>query len=422
MNLRVSSSFIQTTQLLVFLLILGTGLVFIYFSGFGHETKLILAASLVAFLFFISTLFLWYKRNDFSDVNIADMQEDQALFAELYQNSPVPYLRTEKKGEIIDVNAAAVRLYGETAERLVGKNAFSSIFAEGEQQAHVERIQQLVSNGTFVNAQEAQLKRADGKIRWVMISAFPYAHNSEILLTIVDITKQKNIDTAKTEFVSLASHQLRTPLSAIKWNLELLGSPKMGELNDKQKMYVEKLSRNAERMTLLIKDFLDASQLEMGTFSTTISNVPLTDFIEQQLEEFEARITNKKLTIQKNFPQNETTIETDSHLLRMSVSNLISNAVKYTPDEGTVIVGYTESAGSVTISVRDTGYGIPVSDQEKLFSKFYRASNVKTTTIEGTGIGLYIVKQAIEMMKGTIAYRTQEKVGTEFVITLPIHH
>lgn len=394
---------------------------FILVSDHEQSYKNFLMVSVIAGTFFLSTLYLLVSLSSRKKESInVDLARDKSLFAELYENSPVPYLRTNTKGEIVHANLAAARLMEQSYETLERADIFSAIRGEGESAGHVSRLLRLINSGTFVNDQEAILTLLSGKEKWVMLSAFPYANKTEVLLAMVDITKQKTIDTAKSEFVSLASHQLRTPISSIKWNLELLSSPKLGSLNEKQVEYVNKINRSAERMSLLIKDFLDASQLEMGTFSTTITKFDLSEFIVGLLEEFEARVAKKGLIIKQSFPELPVMIETDAHLLRMSLNNLISNAVKYTPDGREIQLSYMISDQAVHITVRDTGMGVPEAEQEKLFSKFFRANNVKASTIEGTGIGLYIVKQAIDMMGGSLQFRSKEGVGTEFVVSIPL--
>lgn len=379
-------------------------------------------AVIITILFVVATTAFLVIKKDRGAVSkhvTEDSAEELALFAELYQNSPVPYIRAKNDGQIIDANAAAVRLFGETDEKIKGRNLFAAISGDEKQASHVAMIPELVRNGSFVNDQEAIFTKSSGEMLWVMLSAFPYAHKSETLVTLIDVTKQKNIDTAKSEFVSLASHQLRTPIASIKWNIELLASPMVGTLTADQKAYVDKIGRSAERMSLLVKDFLDASQLEMGTFATEVVEVSLSDFLDEQLEEFDARIAKQQLKIEKVYPPESVRFQVDSHLLRMTVNNLVSNAVKYTPQSGIVKISYKVLPDKIEIRVRDTGYGIPIDDQAKLFSKFFRAPNVKKKLIEGTGVGLYIVKQAVIMMGGAITFASKEGVGTEFLVVLP---
>ncbi len=420
MSNKGSSSFLSTTLALLFSLSLLSALVYIYSTDWLMDRKIFWTLVVSTGFFAGSTFFLVVNRGDSLDKETNKLIVQQALFSELYQNSPVPYIRTNRQGEVIGANAAAVHLYGRELNEFVGQDLFSLVYSGDDDVDRIERVFRLALSGNFINDKEMIFRRPDGVEHWVLLSAFPYAHKTEMLVTLVDITKQKAVDAAKTEFVSLASHQLRTPISAMKWNLDLLSLDKVGSLNDKQKVYVDKLKNSVGKMTVMIKDFLDASQLEMGTFASTISEVSLTEFITGQLEEFDARIASKRLVVDTRFPESETVIETDSHLLRMTVNNLISNAVKYTPSDGTIVVGYVAGASAVSITVRDSGVGIPLGEQERLFSKFYRASNVAKTSAEGTGIGLYIVKQAVEMMRGSITLESEENRGAEFVVTLPL--
>lgn len=384
------------------------------------ERQLLVIMTTAAVICIVFVFVLAYRLKQKSTLPDTNFVINQELFFELYQNSPVPYIRTNNNGEIIDVNVAGVRLFGETVEELIGRNIFNHLSGDEKTAAHVARIPSLVASGSFVNDQEALLTRYDEELRWVMLSAFPYAQKRESLVTMVDITKQKNVDTAKSEFVSMASHQLRTPISSIKWNMELLTSPRVGYLNDEQKKLAAKVARGAERMGMLVDDFLDASKLEMGTFETEPGEVVLAEFIDAQLEEFDAKIASKKLTINKQYGLPGLIMLVDKHLLRMSITNITSNAIKYTPEGGSVTIGYEEVDNVVHIAIIDTGMGIPEADQDKLFSKFFRASNTKESAIDGTGIGLYIVRQAVKKMGGTLSFGSKEGVGTKFVISLPL--
>ena len=254
------------------------------------------------------------------------------------------------------------------------------------------------------------------------MSIFPYGDfgkRKNGLLTLVDVTKQKQIDKAKTEFVALASHQLRTPISAIKWNIELLASQRIGTLTEKQYEYAEKIERVVGTMDALVGDFLNVSQLELGTFAPEPKDIELSAFLEEVLGQNAPRIEKKGIVVERNYVPSTIVMKTDERLLRMIMSNLVSNALKYTPPNGRVMIGMNESDTFVTLSVEDSGIGIPKEDQESLFTKFYRASNVRTSMPEGTGLGLYIAHLAAGILGGTLVLQSEEGVGSTFTVTLP---
>jgi PAS domain S-box-containing protein len=390
------------------------------YTTWAVTTKLTAVLGYVAFVLLGLT---WYQASVNARLKLrltAVGQGSESLFSDLYQNSPVAYFRTDARGNILHGNAAALRLCGMTTETLVLTNLFTFTreLEEGVQKSLT--LEQRIRAGQFVNEVEATLSLG-GQLRYVLVSAFPYSHHRERLVTLIDITAQKAVDIAKTEFVSLASHQLRTPISAVLWNLELLA----GLLKDapkEQVAYVEKVRRSTEKMNELINDFLDATKLEMGTFATKLAPVALNTFLAQVLESFDMPIAAKSIQLSVAPLSSDVVIETDAALLTIITSNLISNAVKYTPEHGSVLVALSMVPGGVAFRVRDTGIGIPADDQPHLFSKLYRASNTKTSPTEGTGLGLYVVKQAVELLQGSITFASTEGVGTEFLVTLPARH
>lgn len=345
---------------------------------------------------------------------------DEELFSDLYQNSPVPYLRTDRDGRIIHANAAAVRFFRQTKDALVAVNVFSMIDSSGEDAEHPGvGVAQLVQVGHFVNEVEAHFVLPDGAMRWAQLSAFPYARSRERLITLVDITEEKAVDIAKSEFVSLASHQLRTPISAMLWNLELMQQLQSPAASDQEREYLKKIVRSAERMNLLIDGFLDAAKLEMGTFASKVSTFELNDFLSAIMEEFEAKISQKSLQASVVALPQPLSVTLDKQLLHIVFSNLVSNAVKYTPDNGRVHVELVYTGNLLVFKVADSGIGVPTDDQEKIFSKLYRATNTKTSGTEGTGLGLYVVKQAVDMLGGTIEFTSAEGQGTTFTVRVP---
>lgn len=344
---------------------------------------------------------------------------DEHTFAEIYQNSPVPYLRTDAKGIILHVNAAGRRLFGEVVEELVGYPLFDLLHeTQEEAQKQVVTLRQKFASKQFVNEVQVEMPFLGDETKWALLSAFPYAHNKERLVTIIDITEQKKVDKAKTEFVSLASHQLRTPISSMLWNLELLAT-KSDELTAAQHEYITKVERGVRKMNALVNEFLDATKLEMGTFATKEASFALNAFLYNITEEYDALVAQKSLQLDVEGLVDEVQIYTDEHLLHMIVSNLISNAVKYTPEKGKVTVRVEHIGPHIQFTVRDTGIGVPVEDQSSLFKKLYRASNTKTSDTEGTGLGLYVVKEAVDILGGEISFTSEPMQGTEFVVTIP---
>lgn len=342
------------------------------------------------------------------------------LFTELYRSSPVPYIVIDSEGRVDSMNIATARLFHTELNALEGINIFS--FFEDDEHHKASLIPEYFKEGKSVSDVELELHRPDGLKRWVLLSLFSFNdtnHKQKGLLTLVDITKQKMIDKAKTEFVSLASHQLRTPISSMKWNIELLLSAGKDTLGDLQKTYIAKITTGVERMEALINDFLSVSKFELGTLAPEYSDINLQEFLQKVCDEQEPIAKNKGVRIETHFGEAIGTIHSDKDMLHNIVSNLLGNAVKYTPSGGVAKLKAARKDGRITIMVTDTGIGIPKEDQDMIFSKLFRASNARSRVADGTGLGLYIVKQAVTVLGGNISFVSEEESGTEFTVVLP---
>lgn len=342
------------------------------------------------------------------------------LFAELYRNSPVPYILIDEHGVTESVNFSTARLFNAEVASLEGITIFD--FIEGDDEQKIALIPEYFKQGRFVNDVEVRIQRSDETPRWVMLSLFSFmdAHGDRKgLMTLVDITKQKQIDKAKSEFVSLASHQLRTPVSAMKWNLELLATATSDQLNDSQKMYIQKIEGMLDRMQSLIDDFLNVSKLELGTLVAQRAPFDLTQFFGSIIDEYRVYALQREVEVATNWGDTFGTFVSDSHLLNMAISNLLGNALKYTPAHGTVYAFAELNDTELIIQIRDTGIGIPEEDKEMIFSKLFRASNTQSYGASGTGLGLYIVKEAIRILGGTVTFESRVGEGTTFTVILP---
>ncbi|MCA9357153.1 PAS domain S-box protein [Candidatus Nomurabacteria bacterium] len=413
-------TFLRILELiLIFLLIVVVlGSVWLLHGGSYSDSRLYQGAGLIVFLLFL-LLFIrikldaWYatlsQKSEFSDSQVFDS---------LYERSPVAYITMDVSGAIVNFNPAAVNLLQTTADTMGQVNFYQRVSSDTGMDVSV--LQQKISAGLTINDEEVLLQSARGENIWVMLSVYNHRNKQQRLVSLVDITEQKNVDTAKSEFVALATHQLRTPIAAIRWNVELLQRNMRETVTPDQTRYLKKIERNVMRMISLINDFLSVSKLEMGTFSTRIEEVNLSEFFDSALDEFQEKITEKKLKIERSDEPPQAYIKTDTRLFHIIVSNLVSNAVKYILPEGTLTLTYDLRSNTLRIVVADTGIGIPAEELDKMFVKFFRASNAQAHQTEGTGLGLYVVKQSVEILKGNITVESEENVGTKFVVTLPV--
>jgi signal transduction histidine kinase len=237
------------------------------------------------------------------------------------------------------------------------------------------------------------------------------------------------VDQTKSDFVALASHQLRTPISAISWFAELLLSGDSGRLTSEQRKNIEQVYASNQRMAALVGDMLTVSSLDMQSLPIAPVQSDLTELSRGALGDIKkSLLADRKLTIQEDYPDDLPSITLDPDIMRTILHNLLSNAIKYTPDGGTITIHISTSdkklhhgsAGSVHIAVKDTGYGIPKAVQTKIFSKFFRGPNITDKDTDGTGLGLFIVKSLLDYVGGTVSFTSRKDVGSTFTVTLPL--
>ena len=378
----------------------------------------------VFFSLFLFLLLTTYRQAGFLASRMTrDLLASREMFLQLYNNSPVPYLLISKDSKINLPNKAALRLFGLSVQELEDQNLLDFFLADDLD--HVQTLLSRVKNGVPFHEEELQIVRSDGTVRWVIFSMFsfksvPGKKYKSGLATFVDITERKEIEKVKTEFVSLAAHQLRTPLSAIKWYTELLASKDVGGLTPEQEKYLEKVYAGNERMIDLVNTFLNVSRLELGTLAVDIKPTDVVELMESVFEELEVQIQEKYFKLHKEYDENIALVNTDPKLLRMVFQNLLSNAVKYTPKGGELRVEIKKRGSEFHIIVEDSGLGIPKNQQDKIFTKLFRADNARALETKGTGLGLYIVKMIVEKFGGSISFTSEPNKGTTFKAVLPL--
>lgn len=240
-------------------------------------------------------------------------------------------------------------------------------------------------------------------------------HDREIELKVA-LEKEKELNVLKSRFVSMASHEFRTPLSTILSSATLIAKYEETDQADKRVKHIERIKTAVENMTGILNDFLSLSKLEEGKTKLQKTKLQIRDICEETLDSIQI-IKKKGQQIIYHHQTEDLCITTDKNILKNIMFNLISNAIKYS-DEGSKIDCYIESDAKYTIfTVKDEGIGIPEAEQKFLFERFYRASNAEN--IQGTGLGLNIVKSYLDLLKGEIEFESVQGIGTSFKVRIP---
>lgn len=221
----------------------------------------------------------------------------------------------------------------------------------------------------------------------------------------IDVSRHKELSRAKTDFVNIASHQLRTPLSIIKWYLDYLISGDAGAINEEQKKYLTEAYRGNERLIELVNGLLDVSRIDLGTFSIEPEMVDIEEIANRAFDKFANLIRKNRLTIKKEI-QSMPKINLDPRLTEITFEHIISNSIKYTPEGGTIKIIIDKDDKNALIEISDTGCGIPLEQQPKIFTKLFRAENARKMESVGTGLGLYVVKAIMDKSGGKIWFKS----------------
>jgi two-component system NtrC family sensor kinase len=329
---------------------------------------------------------------------------ERARFRNMLERSSDAVLVIDELGYVILINQGACEALDVDSLNILGRTINDSTdnpdlrgLFEMHDARHVSRGEVSLPDGRTLNA---QLTTIEGM---------------GLVAVMQEVTHLKELDRMKTKFVTTVSHDLRSPLTGILGYVELLH--RVGELNDEQRGFVERIKTGVDAMTNLINDLLDLGRIEAG-MDREKENVHLRPILLKVYEGIQSEITAKQLEFELNCPKELPMVLGNPLRLRQALSNLIDNAIKYTPEEGNVSVTVDVTGDHLILEVRDTGVGIPLADQPHVFDEFYRAEAV-TKSHQGTGLGLAIVKSIIEAHEGRVWVDSKVGEGSTFTVTLP---
>lgn len=335
-------------------------------------------------------------------------------------------ISTDEYGRITRINPVAQRLLGFSEEELVGEWFPKKIIAISDEGSTINLIDRAITKAFLTGksvSEKMYYRTKKGDKLPVSVSVSPILLNGRPIGAIEvfrDVSLEEEIDRMKSEFISLASHQLRTPLSAIKTYSHMLIDGYMGEITPPQRKSLRTIIGAANRMNELISTLLNITRIESGTIAVSMKRLQIDKVVEEVIKEMSLPASEKAITLSmRRVGAVPVSVKTDNLILKEVLTNLVSNAVKYTPEQGSVHVDVKGRSRDVMISVRDSGWGIPKYSQDQVFSKFFRANNVVQRETTGTGLGLYLVKGLLDRLGGNIWFESEESKGTTFYLTLP---
>ena len=337
-------------------------------------------------------------------------------------------LIVDHDGTIIRANPSSGRVLGLNQEEIIGNHVTDDLTFTGleTENVTVDREQIVIYQSLAHRAikdETYKITKPDGSNIYAHMTASPLVVSGEVYGAVVvvrDVTEEVSVDRAKSEFVSIASHQLRTPLSTINWYLEMVLSGDFGEVQEEQKEYIQEAYDASKRMGDLINALLNASRLDVGVIAIEpTENVDFKEIVKGVFFDLESRIKKKQITIQRAISETIPMMALDTRIMEIILLNLLTNAVKYSP-QGSIVELRADMDGEfLRIVVEDHGYGIPAASQDKIFTKMFRAENAVENEPDGNGLGLYIIKSIVETIGGDIGFVSREKDGTTFTVRIP---
>ncbi len=349
----------------------------------------------------------WSKENNY--------QLEKKEILNIVNNLTEGLLVFDNKSKLSLINPKAENILGIKKEDVLGKNILNLSSFPG-----CEKIVSVLGGGI----EEISKREVEIEENFILeIDSIKVGEHEKVgaLVILRDITREKKAERMKTEFVTLAAHQLRTPMSGIKWSLRMVLDGEGGKLTEKQKEVLEKAYYTNDKVIELINDLLNVAKIEEGKYISKTKLERLEELIERVVEKYKKEIDEKGLDCRIEEPSEDLPkVMMDRDKMEIAFSNILKNSISYTLSGGKITVSITKEEKYLKVEVKDTGVGIPRFVQERIFEKFFRSKNVMKIETEGTGLGLYITKNIIKAHGGRIWFESEEGKGTSFFFTLPV--
>jgi len=364
-------------------------------------------------LLLVLAIFLYYKKQ--SSLNTVHLHT-------LLDNISDAIITIDIQGNVLSLNNSVEVMFGYRPSEIIGENIkilMPSPYKEMHD-SYLSQYHKTKHKHVIGKTRKVEALRRNGEVFDVelWVHQLTVKNNVQFMGVIRDISERKHVDKIKTEFISTVSHELRTPLTSIRGSLGMLKSGVLGEVPDKANRMIELAHNNTERLINLVNDILDVEKIQAGKIELNLETINLTELVKQSILSNESYATSCQVSLYLEPGLADFQVYADNHRLQQVMANLISNAAKFSPENGQVSINIQKNEKLIRVSVTDHGIGIPEEYRNKMFQKFSQVDSTDTRQKGGTGLGLNITKAIIEHHGGHIDYSTEEGKGSTFFFEL----
>jgi len=364
-------------------------------------------------LLLVLAIFLYYKKQ--SSLNTVHLHT-------LLDNISDAIITIDVQGNVLSLNNSVEVMFGYRPSEIIGENIkilMPSPYKEMHD-SYLSQYHKTKHKHVIGKTRKVEALRRNGEVFDVelWVHQLTVKNNVQFMGVIRDISERKHVDKIKTEFISTVSHELRTPLTSIRGSLGMLKSGVLGEVPDKANRMIELAHNNTERLINLVNDILDVEKIQAGKIELNLETINLTELVKQSILSNESYATSCQVSLYLEPGLADFQVYADNHRLQQVMANLISNAAKFSPENGQVSINIQKNEKLIRVSVTDHGIGIPEEYRNKMFQKFSQVDSTDTRQKGGTGLGLNITKAIIEHHGGHIDYSTEEGKGSTFFFEL----
>lgn len=333
-------------------------------------------------------------------------------------------MTTDRSKRIVLANPAFLNMVGYTAGQAQGK-AVEEVISNESILESINEALAMPDDTIAVSYREVIIPASEGaKDKIVSVHCSPFRNRAGQILgtttVLHDITTVKEMDRMKSDFVSMVSHEIRSPMNSLLAQMKIILDGLAGEVTDKQRQILERASGKINNLVNLVSELLDLARIEAGMVGREIEDVALKEMLTEQVEFHRAGADEKNIGIELKFDPDLSVIQADRQGIDEVITNLLSNAIKYSPKDSKITVAADVEGEHAVIRVSDTGYGIPEEDLAEIFNRFHRVKDKNTRAIHGTGLGLAIVKSIVDAHQGSIRVESKIEHGTTFTVLLPL--